>query len=118
MNKVILTKEQTELLDHYAKDHSAEEVVMIRVDYDTYAHEHADLFDLDLETLMHALVRGYEYRLSTAERWEATHRLSLESVAFFDGYDNKIHAKHEAIASTIESMNADFALGLVLGGEA
>lgn len=116
MNKVILTKEQTELLDHYAKDHSAEELVMIRVDYDTYAHEHADLFEMDLETLMHALVRGYEYRLSVKERWEERHAYSLESAEFFDGYDNNIRAKHIARAETIAAMDADFSLGLNIGG--
>lgn len=116
MSKVILTKEQAELLDHYAKDHSAEELVMIRVDYDTYAHEHADLFEMDLETLMHALVRGYEYRLSVKERWEEVYANSLESAKFFGGYDNLVRERHLVRAETIAAMDADFSLGLNIGG--
>lgn len=113
--KQLLTKPQADCLTQLLTIYDAETIMYMRYMREQQDATNADIYDIELSTLMSALVNGYEYALTTLDKWRHKYTELTNSLAFFSGMPGyaQEEAEYRKAVTILAELDADFELGII-----
>lgn len=113
--KQVLTKNQSNCLSELSEHFGIGDIMQLRCDMEEQTQSNAALYEIDIQDLMRALINGYEYEVTTLEKWRRKLSELEKNVSFFGGMDGYVreYGNYRQNLDLLLEVDADFELGIV-----